>query len=64
MKHITKFKLLLLIVILIITSCGQVAKEMAKDSLSGTYVGNVKYIYQYSLLNIGINDAEKPKSVM
>ncbi|MEI6822409.1 MAG: hypothetical protein WCL51_10755 [Bacteroidota bacterium] len=58
MKRINKLYFLLL-ALLIITSCGQVAKEVAKDTLSGTYVGKVKYIYQYSLLNIGINDVEK-----
>ncbi len=54
-----KIYLPFLISIFIFSSCGQMSKKIAKDSLKGKYKGEATYIYKYSTLNLGIQDKKK-----
>jgi hypothetical protein len=49
--------------LLILTSCGLVTEQVAKDDLVGKYVGKVNWLYKYSLLNVGLSDKTKEVSV-
>ena len=47
------------IMILIISGCAEVKKEVAKDQLIGTYIGKVTFTYKHSLQNVGLSDDVK-----
>ena len=59
MKYFNKASLTIATSIFILTSCGEISNEIAKDNLSGTYSCEVTYKYKYSLLNIGMDDQQK-----
>jgi hypothetical protein len=63
MKNLMKFYFSLAIATLLLMSCGQISKEVAKDSLNGQYKGQATYVYKYSQLNIGIDDTQKSEDV-
>ena len=54
-KHSILF-LTFLASILLFTSCGQVAKNIAKDTLSGDYQGTMSFEFKMSILNLGLQD--------
>lgn len=58
-KHFKIFYSLLIIVV-ILTSCSQVSKNIANDKLSGNYNGEMIFIFKYSLLNATLNDSKVP----
>lgn len=53
MKH---SYLLTAMFLFLLSSCGQLKKEVAGDQIIGTYSGKVTFIYQHSLQNIGLED--------
>lgn len=55
----TKNNFLLLLIAVILTSCGEIRKEIAGDQLIGTYSGKATFIYKHSLQNIGLDDESK-----
>jgi len=55
----TRYHILALIIIPLLSSCGQIKKQIAGDQLLGTYSGKVTYVYKHSLQNIGLKDKSK-----
>lgn len=55
----TRQYLFTLIIITLLSSCGQIKKEVAGDQLLGTYSGKVTYVFKHSLQNIGLEDESK-----
>ena len=43
-------------ILTLMSSCGQILKEVAGDQIIGTYSGKATFVYQHSLQNIGLND--------
>lgn len=56
MKNYYKVFLNCSLCLLLLTNCSQVSKKIARDNLSGTYVGTINLTIQQSLLNIGLED--------
>lgn len=54
-----KFHLIILINIILLSSCGQIDKKLASDEIIGMYTGKVTYIYKHTLQNIGLEDESK-----
>lgn len=50
---------LLFLLSAILTSCGEIKKEIAGDQLLGTYSGRATFVYKHSLQNIGLDDESK-----
>jgi hypothetical protein len=47
---------IILVIISLVFSCGQVQKEVATDQILGEYSGTATFIYKHSLQNVGIDD--------
>jgi hypothetical protein len=45
--------------IILIASCGELSKELAKDELVGNYKGKVTYQIKFSQFNLGIPDSRE-----
>lgn len=56
MRHSYLFTALCL---LLLSSCGQLKKEVASDQIIGTYSGKATFIFKHSLQNVGLEDETK-----
>lgn len=58
----TKLLIIILAFSTLISSCGEIKKEIAGDQLVGTYSGKATFIYKHSEHNVGIEDETKESS--
>jgi hypothetical protein len=56
MRH---FYLTVTVSLFLLSSCGQIKKEVASDQIVGTYTGKATFIYKHSLQNVGLEDQTK-----
>lgn len=54
-----RISLLFLLVLTLLSTCGEIKKQIAGEQILGSYSGKVTYIFKHSLQNVGLGDETK-----